>query len=351
MTIRMTRNRAYGRILLVLLTLATACETQPIRVSPGREAMTTSLTWPQPPLRPRIRYIRTVARPADLGIQPSFWKRLGALIVGAREESFIRPAAVTSGGSAIYIADPGAQGVWFLDTKAGRFERFQEAEGRRLISPVALTLGPNGHLFVSDSFLAKVFVYDTAGHPVGAISTPNLKRPTGLAYDEMRDRLYVADSIEHRIFIFDGKGSVLGTIGQRGVADGEFNSPTHLAVDREGNLYVTDALGFRVQFFSPNGAFAGQFGTHGDASGDFAMPKGVAVDSRGHIYVVDALFDAVQIFDRRGQLLLAFGGRGTGPGEFWLPNGLFIDSQDRIYVADSYNQRIQIFEYVGGDEP
>jgi DNA-binding beta-propeller fold protein YncE len=335
-------------MFLAIAALVASCVTPPVRVSPGQETITPSLVWPQPPLQPRIRFVRSVAHPQDLAIQASFWKRLGEIIVGREEEWLIRPTGVASRGHMIYVADPGAQTMWILDAQAGRFRRIQQADGQRLISPVALAVEASGRIYLADSYLAKVFVYDAGERLTGAIASPDLRRPSGLAYDGARDRLYVADSAAHRIWIFDGKGNPIGRIGQRGAGSGEFNFPTHVAVDREGSLFVTDSLGFRVQFFSPNGAFAGQFGKHGDNSGEFAMPKGVAVDSKDHVYVVDALFDAVQIFDRRGQFLLSFGERGIGPGQFWLPGGLFIDPQDRIYVADAYNQRIQIFEYIGG---
>lgn len=346
--------RARGEIILLLAitVLVAGCGPPPSRLPTGGEAIVGPLVWPQPPLRPRIRFARAIARPADLGIQPSFWQRLGELFVGREEGWFIRPTGVAATGRVLYVADPGAQALWILEPEARRFRRIREAGKQRLVSPVAVAAGENGRIYLADSFLAKVFVYGADGQLKATIADAKLRRPAGLAYDAARDRLYVADSAAHRVWVFAGEGRLAGAIGQRGTGDGEFNFPTHLAVDREGTLYVTDALGFRVQIFSPDRTFAGQFGRHGDTSGDFARPKGVALDSEGHIYVADALFDAVQIFDRQGRFLLGFGERGLGPGQFWLPGGLFIDPQDRIYVADAYNQRIQIFEYLagGGDE-
>lgn len=337
---------------LILAALGAACESVVDRPSPGREVVVGPLVWPQPPERARIRFIRAVARPQDLGIQRSIGRRLWDLIVGKEEEWFIRPTGVAATGTVLYVADPGAQALWMLDLQAGRFQRITMAGRERLVSPVAVCLGQDNRVFLADSYLAKVFVYGAEGKLTGAISDPHLRRPAGVTCDVARDRLYVADSVSHRVWIFGGDGRPVGMIGQRGTGPGEFNFPTHMAVDRSGTLYVTDALGFRIQMFNADGSFAGQFGRHGDSSGDFASPKGVEIDSEGHIYVVDALFDAVQIFDRRGRYLLTFGERGIGPGQFWLPSGLFIDDRDRIYVADAYNQRIQIFEYLagGGDE-
>jgi DNA-binding beta-propeller fold protein YncE len=289
-----------------------------------------------------------VAQPEDLGIEPSFWKRVGAFFVGTEKEWLIRPTGVAAKGPVIYVADPGAQAVWILDSAMGRWHSIDEADGQPLVSPVAVAAGRNDRIYVADSYLAKVFIYDNSRVLTGRIESPHLGRPAGLAYDDKHNHLYVADSIVHGIWIFDGDGRPLGMIGQRGTEQGTFNFPTHVAVDAEGTVYVTDALNFRLQLFDAGGRFEGQFGRHGKFSGDFASPKGVAVDSKGHIYVVDALFDAVQIFDREGRYLLTFGERGIERGQFWLPSGLFIDSRDHIYVSDAYNQRIQIFEYLPG---
>ncbi len=307
--------------------------------------------WPAPPEQARIRFLGTVAGPVDLGIRPSFLERLGELLMGRREAWMIRPTGVAAGGGVLYVADPGAQALWILDEKGGRFQEIREVAGERLISPVAVALGRGGRIYLADSYLRRVFSFDPRGVPLGALEAPSWERPAGLAYDEAADRLYVADSAGHRVWILSGDGAPRGEIGGRGTDPGQFNYPTHVAVDQAGTLYVTDSLGFRIQMFARGGGFLGAFGRHGDASGDLAAPKGLGVDSEGHIYVVDALFDAVQVFDRTGQLLLAFGQRGVTPGRFWLPGGLFIDAQNRIYVADSYNQRVQIFQYlpeVGG---
>ena len=338
--------------LLAIAALGVGCESAPRRPETGREVTAELLVWPPPPQRPRIRFIKTVAHPADLGIQPSFWQRIMEFLAGREEEWFIRPTGVAATGRTLYVADPGSQALWILNPEAGQFRRIREAGGQQLVSPVAVAMGRGERIYLADSFLAKIFVYRGDGTLAGTIADPDLKRPAGVAYDPVRDRLYVADSAAHRVWIFTGDGRPAGTIGQRGAGDGEFNFPSHVAVDKNGTLYVTDSLGFRIQFFSPDGRFAGQFGRHGDNSGDFASPKGVALDSEGHIYVAEALFDAVQIFDQRGRFLLAFGERGLGPGQFWLPGGLYIDGRDQIYVADAYNQRIQIFQYLagGGDE-
>ncbi len=334
--------------LLLVAVLASGCLPAGSPQPTEDQGAPAGLVWPEAPARARIRFIRAVARPADLGARPSFWERVGEVVLGKHEEWLIRPTAVTAKGSIVYVADPGAQALWVIDIQRGRFRKIQQAEAQLLVSPVAIAVGNDDRIYVADSFLAKVFVFGADLALARTIADAGLRRPAGLAFDPGSSRLYVADSAAHRIWVYTGDGAPAGTIGRRGAGDGEFNFPTHVAVDRAGMLYVTDSLGFRVQMFDRDGRIAGHFGRHGDSSGDFARPKGAAIDSEGHVYVADALFDAVQIFDRQGRFLMSFGERGIRPGQFWLPNGLFIDPQDRIYVADAYNQRIQIFQYLAG---
>ena len=230
-----------------------------------------------------------------------------------------------------------------VDAPRDRYARVTQVGAQTLVSPVALALGPDGAVFVADTALKEVFLLDRDGALLRTFATQGLDRPAGLAWDAAARQLYVLDSLRHRITVFDGNGALLRTFGENGNADGQFNHPTHLALDAGGALLVTDALNFRVQWIDRDGRFLAKFGQAGNGSGDFAGPKGVAADGDGHYYVVDALFDAVQIFDRQGRLLLGFGEHGSGPGQFSLPNGIFIATDDKVYVADAYNRRVQVF--------
>jgi len=302
--------------------------------------------WPPPPAAPAVRWVRAVASPADWGVSSGFFGRIYDAIAGKEEDRFVRPTGVAEREGVLYVADPGVPALWIIDARQNGLVKVNSAGNTPLASPVAVALGPEGSVFVADSVLKEVFQFDQAGKLIAVAASAGLSRPAGLAFDEERRNLYVADSAAHQVTIYGPGGAVVRTFGANGDRDGEFNRPTHLALDRNGTLLVTDALNYRVQAFDRDGRFLWKIGHQGDGSGDFAAPKGVAGDSKGHVYVVDALFDAVQVFDRQGQLLLGFGAHGQRDGEFWLPGGLFITADDEICVADSYNRRIQVFRLV-----
>lgn len=306
------------------------------------------LVWPFGSAQPRVAFVGSFTRPADLGIGKTLLETFKEFLFGASETHLRRPMAVVTSNGVIFVADPGAKGVHRFDRSAGQYALITAADNAPLPSPVGLARGASGEIYVADSKLALIFVIQPGAREATPLRlNTKLTQPTGIAHDPANNRLYVADTAEHQVRVFDGDGSLFASIGQRGSGDGEFNFPTYLWLTDQGQLYVTDSLNFRIQRLDQSGQFVGRLSRQGDGTGDAARPKGVATDHYGHVYVVDALFHAFQIFDATGRLLLPIGERGQGPGEFWLPNGIFIDD-DTIYIADSYNQRIQMFRYIGG---
>ncbi|MCG2722916.1 MAG: 6-bladed beta-propeller [Thermodesulfovibrionales bacterium] len=281
-------------------------------------------------------------------MKKSWVKKTMDILFGRDEigQIVLRPYGVFADSERIYLTDPGTRLLHVFDLREKKSFVIKKADKDEFQSPIGVAADKSGEIYLSDSLLKRIFLFDRDGRYLRDIGSENvLKRPAGITIDE--ERLYVADTHHHKIFVFSKKdGTFLFSFGKNGTGNGEFNYPTNIFIDKSGLLYITDSLNFRVQIFDKHGHFISSFGKHGDGSGDFSKPRGIAVDSDGHVYVADALFDTVQIFDRDGRLLLAFGKTGRGNGHMVLPAGLFIDEQDRIYVVDSSNQRIQIFQYV-----
>ena len=308
------------------------------------------IVWPEPPAKPRIKYIGSFSSAADLGMEKSFFAMLAEFFIGSEEQRLVKPMAVVSPSeNEIYVADPGIKGVHYFNLAENKYKQIHLSGDFPLPSPVALTVAGPHRVLVADSVLGKVFSINLeAGIAEPLDLKTKLEQPTGLAYDQQQQRLYVVDTASHRINIFDRQGNLLKQFGRRGNGNGEFNFPTYLWLDQHRSLWVTDSLNFRIQQFTAKGDYLGKFGRIGAESGHFSRPKGVASDDFGHIYVVDSLFHAVQIFDKKGRLLLSVGQQGTHPGEFWLPTGVYIGENNKVFIADSRNQRIQVFQYIGG---
>jgi DNA-binding beta-propeller fold protein YncE len=306
------------------------------------------LVWPALPDPPRIAYVRSITRPADLGIKTSAFKRFGQWLTGSEtgNETLIKPFGISfDENDNLCLTDTGENVVCYYDQGKKKWRRWEKLGNLRFVAPVAVAKTGES-FFVADSGLASVLAFDENGK-LWRQMTNHLQRPSGLAL--MSNQLFVADSQRHCVVVFDLQGIYQSEFGRRGNGEGQFNFPTHLAADREGHLLVTDSLNSRVQIFDTQGKFLGLLGALGDSPGHFSRPKGLASDSLGHIYVIDALFDNIQVFDHAGQLLLNLGVAGSQAGEFWLPNGIAINHNNEIFVTDSYNHRVQVFRYIGSE--
>jgi DNA-binding beta-propeller fold protein YncE len=135
--------------------------------------------------------------------------------------------------------------------------------------------------------------------------------------------------------------------GQPGSGDGQFNSPSGIAVDSVGNVYVADTANNRIQKFDDQGTFLLKWGSAGSGAGQFTSPNGVAVDSTGNVYVVDSANHRIQKFTSSGGFITAWGSQGTGTGQLDQPFGVAVDSQDNVYVTDTGNDRVQKFSPSG----
>jgi len=298
----------------------------------------------------RIDFVRTISSEQELHLKRGIFNRALDIVAGApRWHKLVRPYAVTSDSHGrLIISDPGALAVHIFDFQKQKYTSIAGGKDNAFKSPIGLAVDAEDNIYVTDSELGKILVFDARGkyrRVLGDIKGEGFyKRPTGLAIDREAKRMYVTDTVRNRIYITDLEGQILKDFGARGTEDGQFNFPTELFL-RGDRLYVVDAMNFRIQVFDKDGNYKSQFGKLSSTAGGMFRPKGLGVDSEGNIYLVDAALEAVQVFNREGQLLFIIGGTGTTVGRFTLPSGIWIDGANHIFVADSYNRRVQVFQY------
>jgi len=207
-------------------------------------------------------------------------------------------------------------------------------------------------LFVTDSGLSRVFVFDANHKFQATFGSDRMQRPSGIAVDNKNRLLYVTDVLKNNVVVYDlDSFKYVRTIGgppQKMGDDspGTFARPTNIAIGPNGDVYISDTMNGRIQIFDADGTFLSTFGKPGDGPGDFARPKGIALDSDGHIWVADADQNRVKVFDREGRLCAYFGEYGYFPGQFALPSGVTVDKNNRVVVAEQVlNGRLQVFRY------
>jgi DNA-binding beta-propeller fold protein YncE len=188
--------------------------------------------------------------------------------------------------------------------------------------------------------LAQTYVLETQFGSFGS-ADGQFRSPSGLAIDPATHNIVVADQTNDRVQIFDSAGVFQSAFGSFGSGNGQFSAPAGVAIDQTTHdIVVTELNGVRVQIFGSNGNYLSQF-SH------VTIPDGVAIDPITHnIVVVDNT--RVVIFDSTGVLLSAFGTPGKGNGQFNTPIGVAIDpATHNIVVADLMNNNVQIFSSTG----
>ena len=329
-------------LLIGLLLVGVGCATMP-------QTQVTEMVWPAPPLAPRIRFEGLLRNSRDLKRSPRDLFQEALFGMKRLPDSLTQPMglATSRDGTRLYVADYGKPGVFIFDFKTQQMSPLGAASD--LKAPFGVAVDDQDAIYVSDSSLRLIRVFDADGKVLRDITHESLERPTGIAIDAARHRLYVSDSSRsksehHSVLLFDLNGTYQRALGKQGNKPGEFFFPTYLAVDTEGNLYVADTLNGRLQVLSPEGEYLKTIGERGDAYGMFDKPKGVALDKFGNVYVADSGWSNVQIFNQHGDVLLFFGGRGHFPGLLFNPTGIAIDRNNRIYVADAFNGRVGIYQ-------
>jgi DNA-binding beta-propeller fold protein YncE len=146
--------------------------------------------------------------------------------------------------------------------------------------------------------------------------------------------VYVGDDARGDIQKFDGDGQYLGTIGEYGMETGQLFNPSGVVVTGNGDVLVADYSNFRIQRFTSSGEFLDAWGQHGTEDGQFNQPNDVAVDEFGRVYVADDFNNRVQVFSPDGRFLAKAGTQGSDPGELDDPLGVAVGPDGTAYVSD-----------------
>ncbi len=269
--------------------------------------------------------------------------------VGAGKGQFYQPRGLTIHQGLVFVADTQNQRIQVF-SKIGDWQYLIRAGAQDdyLKTPCNVTVSPQGQIYVVDSGLHRVAVFDQSGRFLRGFGSQGKGRgefsnPYGIAISSKGD-IYVADVENSRIQVLDPHGKVITQFGRPGTRAGEFKTPYAIALDRNDNLYALDYGVPRVQMLDKQGICRLDFGKRGVSDGEFSIPRGIAVDVKGRVYVADTLNHRVQIFTSQGEFIESFGSKGRGPEDFWGPESIAVSDEGEIFVLDKGNSRIQVFK-------
>jgi len=179
-----------------------------------------------------------------------------------------RPTDVLIDGDRLYVVDIQAHRIVVLDKNTGiELSSFggPGSEENDLFQPTNIALGPDKHLYISDTgnFRVQKFTRDgefvrSFGAGVGT-APGDFARPKGIAVDRM-GRLYVVDAAFERVQIFNPKGDLLLFFGEPASTHrGGLDLPADVDIDYDSVPYFQEYAdpSFKLEYII---VVANQFG-------------------------------------------------------------------------------------------
>jgi peptidylamidoglycolate lyase len=224
----------------------------------------------------------------------------------------------------------------------------------RFIMPHGLSIGPDGHLWLTDVGWHQIFectpegqilrVFGEAGVPGSDHARFNL--PTDVAI--RRDgSFFISDGYKNtRVIHFAADGRFIREWGTKGSGDGEFHLPHGIALDAQGRVIVCDRENERLQLFNEQGSFLSAWeGTH------LGKPYGIATAPDGHVFIIDGGSPSVRPeqrgkvveLDSAGHVIGTFGSFGKASGQFQLGHDIALGPDGAVYTAEVTGARVQKF--------
>ena len=216
----------------------------------------------------------------------------------AQHGEFDWPCGTVYHGDNIIVAEQGNNRVQVLSGQGGYLCHFggKGSPDHQLNHPTGLSIDSDGNIIVADRLNKLIKIFSADGQFLHKLGTKgSFTEPYHCIQHD--NYLIVSDRDDHSIKLFDRKGNFLYKFGKKGKADGEFNEPHCMFMNKAGHLMVCDSENHRIQVFELSGKFVAKFGTKGKGMGEFDLLLSAAVLSDGKIVVSDLRNSRVQIFE------------------------------------------------------
>ncbi|MCH8988077.1 MAG: NHL repeat-containing protein [Chloroflexi bacterium] len=216
--------------------------------------------------------------------------------------------------------------------------------------PAGIAIGQDQTVYIVDSRNNRVQKFSLDGKFLGKFGSAGtadgeFNLPWGICLDH-QENVFVADWRNDRVQSFTSDGKWLATFGKPGpvgkpgtggdcsiikeqggiirsnVPVGQFNRPTGVCVDQDGDIYIADWLNNRVQVLTPDGRFITEFTGDGGLS-----TMGIA-----------KLRSNPEMIRQRNGI------RNFTPERvLWAPCAVKIGQNNRVIIADTTRHRFQIY--------
>ena len=229
-----------------------------------------------------------------------------------------------------------------------------DAPGGRFNQPWGIALGPDGSVYVADTWNHRIQKFSPEGDFIlmwgffGQAEQPAaFWGPRDVAVDSL-GRVFVTDTGNKRVVVFSGDGEFIGEFGGTGMSPGQFDEPVGIVVDDQGRIYVADTWNQRIQVMVQVEDNTFQPEKYWDVAAWYGQSLEnkpyLAVDGQGRVFASDPDGYRILVFDNEGQALFFWGDFGVGLDAFGLPASVAVGPEGVVWVSDSRNSRILRFD-------
>ena len=286
-----------------------------------------------------------------------------SVISYAGETAFNAPRdiAIAADGS-LFVADSRNHRIVHLDQQGMFLNAFGgygnvmdgEVPGGLMNEPWGVAVGPDGNIYVADTWNHRIQVFTPDGQFLRMWSAFEVNGlpdgfwgPRGIAVDQT-GRVFVTDTGKQRVVVFDSNGSYLTQFGSLGLDAGNLDEPVGIEIGSDGNIYIADTWNYRVQVFEPDPTGL-QFRSvrlwEVDAwSSDTLENKPfLALDPDGTVYITDPDRGRVIGFDSEGNFKVLWGGFDNSY-LMGVISGIAATSDGTVWVSDATSNTLLLFQ-------
>jgi DNA-binding beta-propeller fold protein YncE len=231
------------------------------------------------------------------------------------------------------------------------FEGGKGLEFGQLDFPRGMAVDSKGNILIADTNNGRLQRFSPDGMFLRVIGSKGdgpgeFREPSGVAVDS-EGYIYVADTGNRRVQKLNSDGSF---VAQWRGADPGFDAPREIAIGSDNSVYVVDESRAEIIKFASDGNVLAAWGSRGSGNGEFNTPTSIAVDTQNNkVYVSDPVNRKIQIFDTNGQFVTSwFVPEWRQVKGAWYMQHLVIDRRmHRMYATSTQTDEVLVFSLNG----